>query len=150
MKKNENNKTAKVVCGIIVVVMIAGILYLTFQSPQQTIELSETVRIWLKNMGWEMTPKQIRSYVHIPMYFLLGLSVFIFGLMVKWKWYISLLLAMSIALLDEGIKGFLPTREFDFRDLFKDFSGIGIAGLLTFLLFRIKANIPRDRKIQYE
>lgn len=126
-------------------IMIAGILYLTFQSPEQTTRLSESARIWLKNHGWEMTPKQIRSCVHIPMFFLLGLAVFIFGHMMKWKWYVSLLMAISIGLLDEGIKVFLPTREFDFRDLFKDFSGIGIAGMLTFLLFRIKANIPRDR-----
>lgn len=134
----ENNRIAKIICGIIVLAMIAGILYLTFQSPEQTTQLSETVRIWLKNLGWEMTPKEIRSKVHIPIYFLLGIVIFLFGHAMKWKWYVSVLLAISIALLDEGIKVFLSTREFDLMDLLNDFLGIGISSLLIGLFFMIR------------
>lgn len=126
-----NRKTAKIICGIIVVAMIIGILYLTFQTPEQTTKLSETVRIWLKNHGWEMTSKQIRSNVHIPMYFLLGLALFIFARIMKWKWYVSFLVAMGIALLDECIKVLIPTREFEVIDLINDFVGIALTGLIS-------------------
>lgn len=141
-----NKKTAKMICGIIVVAMIAGILYLTLQSPQQTTALSEKARIWLKNLGWEMASKELRSNVHIPVFFLLGLAVFLFGFVMDWKWYVALLLALCVALLDEGIKVFLPTREFDFIDLLKNFIGIAISGFLFLLVcFCIRNKHRKDR-----
>ena len=140
MKEKEHNKAAKIICGIIVLAMIAGILFLTFQTSEQTTKLSETVRNWLKSLGWEMTPKQIRSNVHIPIYFLLGFAVYTFGHVMKWKWYITLLFAIGIALLDESIKLLLSTREFEFKDLMKDFAGISVAGLLTAII-----SFPRKR-----
>ena len=127
MKDNENKIIVKIICGIIVVGMIAGNFYLTFQSPKQTTALSESVRLWLSTHGWEMTPKQIRSNAHIPVFFLLGMAFFIFGRAMQWKWFVSFILASFLALLDEGIKMILPTREFDFVDLSKDFVGIGVA-----------------------
>lgn len=146
MSEKENNKKAIFFCGIIVIAMIAGIFYLTFQSPQQTTKLSETVRIWLKDRGWEMTPKQIRSNVHIPMYFLLGLVIFFFGRTMRWKWFFSLFNAMAIALLDEGIKVILPTREFDCRDLMKDFLGISGSWLLMGVFMLIKKVYLKRKK----
>lgn len=146
MRVNKNRRITIILSGIIVVAMIAGIFFLTFQSPQQTIKLSETVRIWLKNMGWELTPKQIRSYVHIPMFFLLGLTIFFFGRAMRWKWFVSLLFAMSIALVDEGIKVLLPTREFDYKDLLKDYLGIGISGILFIVSLIIKKTETGNRK----
>ena len=139
MRDRENKKTSKYICGILVIAMITGILYLTFQTPEQTTALSERVRLLLKNMGWEMTSKEIRSNVHIPLFFFLGIAVFIYGHTMKWKWYVSLMFAIGVALIDEGIKIIIPTREFDVKDLAKDFIGIGISGLLlTFIRLLFK------------
>lgn len=127
----------RIVFGIIVFVIVVGIFFLTFQTPEQTTALSERVRLYLKKVGWEMTSKEIRSNVHIPIYFLFGLAIFIFGQAMGWKWYVSLLVAMSIALLDEGVKMVLPTREFDYRDLLKDFLGICFAFFISIGLKKI-------------
>ncbi len=44
----------------------------------------------------------------------------------------------AIALIDEGIKILLPTREFDVVDLLKDWIGIGLASVIKSFL-NIKA-----------
>lgn len=137
MRDKDNKRPVKIICGIFVIAMIVGIMYLTFQTPEQTTNLSETVRIWLKNLGWEMTPKEIRSNAHIPLFFFLGFAVFLFGYVIGWKWYLSLFVALGVAFFDEGLKMILPTREFEFFDLIKDYIGIVIAGVLFLAIQKI-------------
>ncbi len=43
-------------------------------------------------------------------------------------------------LIDEGIKVLLPTREFDFVDLVKDWVGVAIAVLMIWLVKRRTVN----------
>lgn len=44
-----------------------------------------------------------------------------------------------VGLIDEGIKVLLPTREFDFVDLVKDWVGIGLAAFVVLILKRSEA-----------
>ena len=58
-----------------VIIVIAGIFYLTFQKPAETGALSEAVRDLLLKIGIDIETKPLRHYVHYVMYFILGLVV---------------------------------------------------------------------------
>lgn len=42
-----------------------------------------------------------------------------------------ILIGCGIGLIDEGIKGLLPTREFDVVDLVKDWVGVAAVGMIA-------------------
>ena len=103
------------------------VMFFTLQDAESTTSLSEAVRHWLENHGVIMESHALRSNIHILEYFILGLAVLLFGASRKWKITTSILVCVAIALFDETLKNWLPTREFDVIDLMKDFVGIGIA-----------------------
>lgn len=53
-----------------------------------------------------------------------------------------------IGVIDEGIKAMLPTREFDVRDLMRDFIGLASAVLVVIVIckFRRKDVIDNESK----
>ena len=55
--------------GILVIIVITGIFYLTFQTPTQTTQLSEGFRGWLANHGIVWDSSTVRSNAHLPEYF---------------------------------------------------------------------------------
>ena len=112
------------------ILIIAGIFYLTFQSSSQTVELSEGFRKWLMDHGVTITSPYYRSWAHLPMYFVLGFSLCLWD-----GWKTALLIGPVIGTIDETIKIFLPTRHFDLFDLCLDFIGIAL-GTLTMVLIR--------------
>ena len=118
--------------GILVLIVIAAIFYLTFQSPSQTMGLSEGVRSWLASHGIIWDSPTVRSNAHLPEYFLLGVSLCLF---VGWKK--ALLFGPLVGIIDELIKIPLPTRHFDLIDLLKDFVGVALGVLLVLILKKI-------------
>lgn len=115
------------IAAILLIIALAMVLFFTFQQPEQSRELSETVRIWLENIGISVEYKELRSKVHILEYFIVGLAVCGFCRSRGWKAWIDLVAGCVIGVLDESIKVWLPGREFSFRDLIMDFAGIGVA-----------------------
>ncbi len=121
-------------------IVIALIFYLTFQTPSQTMRMSEGFRAWLANkLGIVMGSSDVRSNAHLPEYFALG-----FTLCLWLGWKKSLWVGSLIGLIDETIKIILPTRHFDLIDLIKDIIGVA-AGILVYqllqkLIRRIKNN----------
>ncbi len=84
----------------------------------QSIVLSVVDAPWARNM------KMFRTILHAPLYFFLGLSV-AFYVRRFWK---SVGICSLVAVMDETLKIFLPTREFGALDLLFDAVGflIGI------------------------
>ncbi|MBQ6343088.1 MAG: VanZ family protein [Anaerolineaceae bacterium] len=118
--------------GFLVLIVIVVIFYLTFQSPSQTMGLSEGVRGWLASHGIVLDSSTIRSNAHLPEYILLGISLCLF---VGWKK--ALLFGPLVGIIDEVIRIPLPTRHFDIIDLLKDFAGVFLGVLLVVILKKI-------------
>ena len=84
----------------------------------------------------------IRSNAHFVLYFIFGLILSMYGLQVGWNRKIILLTGIIFGMFDEGIKVFLPTREFDILDLLRDWIGVGFALVIVIFLSR---NHNKDR-----
>ena len=117
----------KKVYGILLAAAVITILLLTFQDAEGTVRLSEGLRHLLEQFGLEMTFHGIRSNAHLVVYFILGVVLTLYGRECGWKWWIIVLAGCLFGVFDEGIKVFLPTREFDALDLMRDWIGIALA-----------------------
>ncbi len=122
----------KVTAGLLVLLCVAGIIYLTCQTPEQTWAITTWAQRSLNVIGIQVASKPLRHYIHYVMYFVLGIALFI------WKddWWM-VLVGFGIGLLDESLKILLPTREFDWTDLLRDFAGIILAFLLVLCVSRL-------------
>ena len=101
------------------------------------MKLSEGFRLWLEQFGLKSDFHSFRSNAHLIVYFFLGLILTLYGIAAGWKWWVILLAGCAFGLLDEGIKIFLPTREFDIVDLIKDWIGIGAGFVIVWIISRI-------------
>ena len=125
----------RIIAIILVIMVLGGVVFLTLQSPQQTMKLSEAVRHWI---GYKGDPLAFRSDVHLFEYFVVGLVCVVFAWAFGWKLWIGAAIAAGFGLLDEVIKIFLPTREFGAVDLVKDFIGVGVAFGIVSLIWMIR------------
>lgn len=119
---------------IFIILAILMVLFFTFQNPEQSRNLSEAVRILLGKIGINVEYKELRSNIHIPEYFIVGLAVCGFCKIKGWSLLIGFLISCGIGLIDEGIKVMLPGREFSSGDLIRDFFGIAISTVLFMLM----------------
>ena len=117
----------KRVYGILFITEALTILLLTLQDAAGTVKLSEGIRLWLEQFGIHSDFHSFRSNAHLVVYFVLGLILSLYGREVGWRWYVVLAVGCGFGLLDEGMKIWLPTREFDVFDLMKDWIGVGVA-----------------------
>ena len=120
-------KVTQVILGMIVLLVLLTVLFLTFQGPEDTVSLSEKVRSIAVNLGYTGSLKQFRSDIHMVEYFGVGLAVALFFHVMGWKKWIGAVVAAIFGLIDETIKIYLPTREFGVMDLVKDVVGVGVA-----------------------
>lgn len=120
-------KVTQVILGMIVLLVLLTVLFLTFQGPEDTVSLSEKVRSIAVNLGYTGSLKQFRSDIHMVEYFGVGLTVALFFHVMGWKKWVGALIALSFGLMDETIKIYLPTREFEGIDFVKDIVGVGVA-----------------------
>ena len=88
------------------------------------MKLSEGLRLWLERFGLKSDFHSIRSNAHLVLYFLFGITLCLYGKECGWSWWVIILIGCGIGLIDESIKVLLPTREFDFVDLVKDWVGV--------------------------
>ena len=142
----------KIIIWLPAVFIIIIILALTFQSPEKTGTLSmsvqEAVVSTVSNVGvdrkktiqcWWYNFSNFRKLAHIGEYFPLGISVAIpFYLIRKKKPIVfSFFICSIVSLIDQIIKGILPTREFDEKDLMLDLIGYVMGILLTAIFIKI-------------
>lgn len=113
-------------------------LFFTFQNPEKSRILSETVRMWLEKIGIQVEYKSLRSNIHILEYFLVGLAACGFCRSRGWRVWIGAVIGCGIGVVDESFKVLLPGREFEIYDMFKNFLGVLIAVSITFVAKRLK------------
>ena len=128
----------KVVYGILLIAATLTIFLLTFQDAAGTVRLREGLRLWLERFGLKSDFHSIRSNAHLVLYFLFGIVLCLYGRECGWSWWVVLAVGCCVGLIDEGIKVLLPTREFDFVDLVKDWVGVVAAKLVIWLTKGIK------------
>ena len=119
----EHNDVKKKVYGILLLAAVVVILLLTLQDAAGTVKLSEGLRLWLERFGLKSDFHSFRSNAHLVLYFLFGIVLCLYGRECGWRWWVVLAVGCCVGLIDEGIKVLLPTREFDFVDLVKDWVG---------------------------
>ena len=114
----------KKVYGILLLAAVVLILLLTLQDAAGTVKLSEGLRLWLERFGLKSDFHSFRSNAHLVLYFLFGIVLCLYGRECGWRWWVILAAGCCVGLIDESIKVLLPTREFDFVDLVKDWVGV--------------------------
>lgn len=147
---NNADTRWSVVFGVLTVLAFATVLYLTFQGPKETTQLSGGLKAWLFNtFGWDVSEHALRSNIHLVMYFGVGLVLALFIWSLGWKhWAIwTVIIGCVFGLLDETIKIFLPTREFDVVDLVKDWVGVAAAIFAVWIVFSRK--LQKENKNHY-
>ena len=130
-------KKRRKVFGILLVGVLLLNAFLTFQSAEGTVKLSEGLRLWLEQFGFRSDFHSFRSDAHLIMFFLIGIFLGLFCRECYWPWKLIILIGFLVGCIDEGIKVILPTREFDLVDLFKDWIGLGVAFFALIIKERI-------------
>ena len=120
--------------GMLTCLVIVGIFYLTLQAPEETICLSNTVSEWMEKLGLQTDSHALRSNAHIVEYFLLGVVLILLGKSMGWKMWRAIAIGCACGVVDECLRLFLPTREFDGVDLLKDFVGIAFAAIIALIV----------------
>ena len=128
----------KTIYAILLILTLLTILFLTFQDSAGTVKLSEGIRLWLEQFGIHSDFHSFRSNAHLLVFFTLGLILSLYGREAGWHWYVVLAVGCGFGLLDEGMKIWLPTREFDVVDLMKDWIGVAVAMLVIFVTHKNK------------
>lgn len=135
----------KLIIVVLPILAVVGVIFfLTFQSPEDTTKVSRTIHDFIVNLYPEgimheiAESRRFRTFLHGPLYFLLGVVV---KSCVKRFWP-AVGICATVGLADETVKIFLPTREFDIIDFGVDIIGfmigIGIVTLISYALKRIK------------
>lgn len=130
----------KTLYGILLLAVIALNLFLTLQPTEDTVKLSESFRLWLEQFGYHTDFHTFRSNAHLIVFFVIGAALTLFGLANRWKWWQILVAGLIIGFLDEGLKFFLPTREFGLIDLLKDCIGVFTAFCVFAGIYRLCGN----------
>ena len=122
-----------------IVIMLIIIAILTMQSPSETLSVSGGLQNFCKAIvpnasgRWATDMHWFRSLLHLPLYFMLGI-ITAFSFTRPW---VSALICSVVAIADETFKVFLPTREFEGRDIAFDAIGFLVGIGLVVLIRRL-------------
>ncbi len=138
MEKSKNNKILFLIKRIIpIFIVFFIIMFLTTQSREDTLRLSGAMREFFKTLmhdttsRWTYDMHWFRTLMHLPLYFLLGCVTNCSIRNIPKSAGICLLIALA----DETLKIFLPTREFGTVDVCFDIIGFMI-GIVVSVLIR--------------
>lgn len=138
----------KKTAAIFLILALLMFLFITFQNPEKSRILSETVRMWLGNIGIDVEYKSLQSNVHILEYFIVGLAVCGYCRSRGWKNWVGMIAGFGIGVVDECVKTLLPGREFSTGDLVRDFVGVVVAVAATSVCrisrTKVKDNVKTD------
>ena len=130
-------KRNRTIAFLLVKIIICSVLFLTFQGSKDTIALSSKFHEWFILLGYKGDLLQFRSDIHFIEYFIVGLVIVHFIQTIEKNPWLGTFFSCCIGIIDETIKIFLPTREFDYVDLVKDFLGVLLATVVIIILKRI-------------
>lgn len=126
--------TRKILTALPLLASILGLLFLALQPRHDNYQMGLTVFNWLNLHGIHIPLATLRILIHVPEYFLVGISVFIFGNERNWSILKIALVTIGIGITEECMKHFLPYRDFDIEDICMDSIGAGIASMMGYLL----------------
>lgn len=132
--------------------VVAIILILTLQGPDETIAESVSAQEWLTrimrrltgDVSWQISVQNMRRLAHVVEYCILGFVVCIglnriSGRICRSAWT-SVAVCFMVSLMDQIIKHMLPTRHFDAFDLVLDAAGyVTAAAIVTIVVIIIGA-----------
>lgn len=78
----------KILTVMLLLIVEDAVLYLTFQSPQETTSLSEAFREKAMLIGYKGDSIRFRSDIHLVEYFIVGIAVAIFGIVMNYPIWI--------------------------------------------------------------
>lgn len=138
----------KKTAAVFLVLALLMVLFFTFQNPEKSRILSESVRMWLGNIGIQVEYKSLRSNIHMLEYFIVGLATCGYCRSRGWKNWVGKMVGCGIGVVDECVKMLLPGREFSTGDLIRDFVGVAVAVAATSVCrisrTKVKENVKTD------
>ena len=115
-----------------ILIILASLFYLTFQKPEDTVELSNrvahlpVVSAFLERMGAYVS-WSVRQWAHVFEFFIVGTGFSVLYIFItKHTW--SMMVAVSFV--DQSIRIFIVGRHFDAFDLVLDAIGYVVAALI--------------------
>ncbi len=134
----------KTAASILLVLILVSVLFLALQGPAETNALSNRVRRYFAQLGYQGNNQQFRSDFHLIEYFVVGIASILFCRAMGRKIWIGLIAACLFGILEETLKIFLPTREFGAVDLVKDCIGAFLAAVIVFSITSLKRLTQRQ------
>lgn len=131
-KKIADNRISLVISFAFVLITLDILFYLTFQTPDDTVALSERVGHlpFVENfLNWigVFVDWSVRQWAHVFEFLIIGICVSIFyAFAAKKIWLmpvLALLTCMCISLCDQSVRLFIAGRHFDSFDLVLDALG---------------------------
>ena len=131
-KKMADNRISLVISFAFVLITLCILFNLTFQTPDDTVALSErvghlsVVEVFLNWVG-AFVDWSVRQWAHVFEFLIIGICVSIFYACATKKIWLMLVLAlltcMCISLCDQSVRLFIAGRHFDSFDLVLDALG---------------------------
>ena len=158
MRDKVKNHKCKFIVAVITFLMVAivvrVIFKLTFQSPEDTVALSDkaaqypTVTSFLKWAG-QYVPWTVRQWAHVFEYLFVGLTVGVFyGCLIRRTWIVILASGASCALIsfvDQYVRIYIVGRHFDRFDLVLDALGYGTMILIVCIMHGVIMHGKKNR-----
>lgn len=131
---------------IVIGSVVLLIMFFTLQSSSDTMALSSDVTGFVRSMAarfgfgdsaW-ICESGMRRLAHVAEYGFLGIvtmSILSYRKSLYYSLPIATMVCALVSYCDQLIKGYLPTREFDFYDLHYDLLGYAIGICAIFVLF---------------
>lgn len=156
LKKLIGNKARKpLIISFAFVLITLGILfYLTFQTPDDTVALSERVRhlpLVENFLNWvsAFVDWSVRQWAHVFEFLIIGMCVSIFyKFATKNIWtmlVLALLTCICISLCDQSVRIFIAGRHFDSFDLVLDAIGY-VSAIVVVIICREIHRLVGNRK----
>lgn len=131
-KETADNRISLVISFAFVLITLCILFYLTFQTPDDTVALSERVGhlpLVENFLNWvsAFVDWSVRQWAHVFEFLIIGICVSIFYAFAAKKIWLMLVLAlltcMCISLCDQSVRLFIAGRHFDSFDLALDALG---------------------------
>lgn len=146
---------AAAIAFAVVVVVVRIIFALTFQSPEDTVALSDraagypVMDSFLKWAG-QYVPWTVRQWAHVFEYIFVGFAVGVFySCLIRRTWIVapvSVLTCMVISFMDQHVRIYIIGRHFDRFDLVLDALGYGTMLLLVCVIHGVIGAVRKRKK----
>ena len=153
-KKIADNRISLIISLVFVLITLCILFYLTFQTPDDTVALSERVGhlpVVDDFLNWvgAFVDWSVRQWAHVFEFLIIGMCVSIFyKFATKNIWtmlVLALLTCICISLCDQSVRLFIAGRHFDSFDLVLDALGY-VSAIVVVSICRVIYRLVVNRK----